>query len=183
MDKANIIKRALMAIGIPYDESSYATDNNYIAANSLFDDILEDAFANVGFNLNKVTVTPTRAITPTEVEWDGITHYVYQLPSDFLCFIDSNKEIHMQRDKIYCTEDSGLELTYCNKQTIGDLNTYSKEYLIYYLAEKLCNPLHRSKKEQEMYQKMLMKKNEIHTAELYNPRDPFDFSWEKGGIY
>jgi len=162
IDRIEIIESAIFELGINFVSSTFTTTRMFEVANKMFKQVSVDAFANLKFNLTTSISVLNRDFSDT-ISYNNTTYYPYQMPTDILWMqeLKPSSDFKIVRDILYSTVSEGLSMIYCSKTDVQNFDFTVRQYLIYSLAIKLANPLHKSAYTQELYTKQTIEFNKI----------------------
>lgn len=184
ISRFEIINSAIMEIGINYDDANYLVDPIYKVVNGLFDQIITDAMANSSFQTTKLITNLNRDFSDP-VTYRGVTLYPYQVPVDslYIVGIEPKVEFKVMRGKIYIAKEKDVKMIHCSKTQLSSINVTMRQYLIYFLAFKICKPLNKSFMGEELFNKMLYFKDKVKMAEMEDLQDNWGEDDESFDIY
>ena len=184
ISRFEIINSAIMEIGINYDDANYLTDPIYNVANTLFDQVIDDALSNVNFEITRLITNLNRDFSDT-IEYRDVIYYPYQMPVDTIYTIGIEPDVlyKIMRGKIYIAKEDDVKMRHCSKTRLSSISTIMRQYLIFFLAWKISKPLNKSHLVDELFGKMLYFKENIQTARHDDKIDIWNLDDESFGIY
>lgn len=167
ISRFEIINSAIMEIGINYDDANYLTDPIYNVGNTLFDQVIDDALSNINFEVTRLVTNLNRDFSDP-IEYRDVIYYPYQMPVDtiYTIGIEPSVPYKVMRGKIYIAREDDVKMIHCSKTRLSSISTVMRQYLIFFLAMKICKPLNKSHLSGELFEKMLFFKENVQTAEF-----------------
>lgn len=184
ISRFEIINSAIMEIGINYDDANYITDPIYKTANLLFDQVIDDALSNVNFEITRL-ITNLNRDWSDPIEYRDVIYYPYQMPVDtiYTVGLEPNVDYKIMRGKIYIAKEEDVKMIHCSKTQLSSISTTLRQYLIMFLAMKICKPLNKAYMVDELFGKMRYWKDSIQTAEFNDRIQVWDDTDETFDIY
>ena len=184
ISRFEIINSAIMEIGINYDDANYLTDPIYNVANTLFDQVIDDSLSNIGFEMTRLITNLNRDFSDP-IEYRDTIFYPYQMPVDTIYKIGLEPDVlyKIMRGKIYIAKENDVKMIHCSKTRLSSISTTMRQYLIFYLAMKICKPLNKAHLVDDLFSKMLYFKEEIQKGEFNDTVEVWGIEDEDFGIY
>lgn len=184
IDRIEIIESAIFELGINFVSATFTTTRMFEIANKMFDQIAVDSMANLKFNLTTSISTLNKDFSDT-ISFDGKVYHPYQMPRDLLWVQSvSSPDFKIVRDILYSTDASKTDMIYCSKTDVQNLDFTVRQYLIFSLALKLANPLHRSTYTNEIFTKQKIEYDKIMDGQIVDRNSIWDEQDKEGyGIY
>jgi hypothetical protein len=184
ISRFEIINSAIMEIGINYDDANYLTDPIYNVANTLFDQVIDDSLSNVNFEMTRLITNLNRDFSDP-IEYRDVIYYPYQMPVDTIYTISIEPSVlyKVMRGKIYIAKENDVKMIHCSKTRLSSISTVMRQYIISFLAYKICRPLNKAHLVDELFGKMLYFKEQVQNANFDDRIDVWGTKDEDYGIY
>jgi len=178
IDRASIINNAMFSIGV----TGHPRFRDLVE--SLFDEVIVDAFANLKMHVNSNIATLNKDFADS-IMYDEVEFFPYQLPDDMLFLIEvmpKGSEYHILNNILYVNKEEGVQTKYSTKLDVQRLDNTTKEYITFYLATRIAIPLRKTDKLKYVTDKASDLYDRLKTAQYVSNNDIYSNN-EDFGIY
>lgn len=164
LNKNDIIKAAMLKLGLRYKEEDYQTDENWKTALFLLDEVVKDTIlSNTLYYFNGRIATLART-GEDPVLIDKKIYFPFHLPADYRAYIYADAEVEILGDRVYSRAES-VAFKYTRDQDIKELPVIAKRLVILSLAYELCQPLNKTKLMGAIYGELEEEKQRLQYSE------------------
>lgn len=176
MDRAVIIKRALLKLGMPFNNKNLEEDSLYKAASFLLDNdqkgggILRELLVTSTFSFNLKKCFPSLV---KEQE----NRYEYNKPKGYLDYVWSSHPVEEVGEKLF-SRFPKLEIMYKENIDLAKLPPQAQQLIILKLAYELAGTANQSKTLGVIYEEMERVRADLEAiggVQVVNPYEDYDY--------
>jgi len=191
MQRVDIIRLAIMELGINFNEATFINEPIYELVNSMFDFAIKDAISNTRLNVTNRVTKLNRSVS-SEIEYNGITYYPYQVPDGLVWFqeIKPNFDYKIVGNLIYIAtegenaEEQQVDITYSSDKDFMEQTNTLMDFLVLSLAIKISKPLHKSSQIGELISKKDLAIQKLSKSQSFGNNNIWELEEDENfGIY